>query len=213
MLDLVHVPSPAAVTGVPSGSVPLKTWTLAPGSAVPESLVAPTQIGELTVGLAVCATAAASYAPMSSCAPPTPLPSSGRGKLTPRWSWSGAKVSDARSMAVLPVRRARVSVGPPLFWSGPSSALAGTAGGAALAPVALKEAAGRPAIEVVCAVDDRSAAVRRVVRDDRVAKRQSPAGAHEADAGAAVLWLTVTFVSEGSSEVMRRPAPEGEVLS
>jgi hypothetical protein len=42
---------------------------------------------------------------------------------TPRWSRSGQAVLLAASTAGLPGRRARVSVGPPLSWRGPSRGL------------------------------------------------------------------------------------------
>ena len=64
MPDLVHVP-PDTGTVAPRATLFLNTWMLVPSASVlvPETLVAPMQIGELTVGAAVCGAAAASNAP------------------------------------------------------------------------------------------------------------------------------------------------------
>src|SRR5579862_6892454 len=64
-------------------------------------------------GVAVGVEMLASYAPRSQLGP--------CGRVTPRWSVAGHCVSSAVSMAGLPASSTRVSVGPPLFASGPSS--------------------------------------------------------------------------------------------
>src|SRR5262245_14046292 len=74
-----------------------------------------------TAPASVVTTVFRSNAPMSQMAVGSAPPSTGR--WNPRWSVAGHPTLVPASMAGLPGSSAWVSVGPPLFWSGPSSGL------------------------------------------------------------------------------------------